>query len=127
VQLIIQAGAMGEGGEVFVLDMGKPVKIMDLAERMIELSGKPEVQIEVVGIRPGEKLHEELFAGDEKLDRTAHPKIWRSQSGIIPDPDDLLEELLDLERTVEAEDSDAALQQLRRVMKPRIEAGAKSL
>lgn len=126
-QLIIQAGAMGEGGEVFVLDMGKPVNIMDLAERMIELSGKPEVEIEVVGIRPGEKLHEELFAGDEKLDRTSHSKIWRSHSGVVPDPDELLDDLADLERTVETADSDAARHQLRRVMKPRIEAGAKSL
>lgn len=77
-QLILQASAMGQGGEIFVLDMGKPIKISYLAEQMIRLSGKkPEQDIKIIytGLRPGEKLHEELFYIDEKLATTNHPKI----------------------------------------------------
>jgi len=78
-QLILQAGAMGQGGEIFVLDMGKPIKIRLLAEQMIRLSGKvPERQIKIVytGLRPGEKLHEELFYSAEKFGKTMHSKIF---------------------------------------------------
>jgi FlaA1/EpsC-like NDP-sugar epimerase len=77
-QLILQAGAMGQGGEIFVLNMGKPIKISYLAEQMIRLSGKvPEKDIKIVytSLRPGEKLHEELFHADEKLCQTSHAKI----------------------------------------------------
>ncbi|OQW94999.1 MAG: polysaccharide biosynthesis protein [Beggiatoa sp. IS2] len=77
-QLILQANAMGEGGEIFVLDMGKPVKIHYLAEQMIRLSGKiPDKDIRIVytGLRPGEKFHEELFHVEEKLAKTTHNKI----------------------------------------------------
>jgi len=75
-QLILQAGSMGQGGEIFVLDMGKPIKIKYLAEQMIRLSGKhKEVQIVYTGLRPGEKLYEELFHPDEKLGKTTHDKI----------------------------------------------------
>ena len=77
-QLILQSGAMGKGGEIFVLNMGKPVKIKYLAEQMIRLSGKvPEKDIKMVytGLRQGEKLYEELFHADEKLDKTSHAKI----------------------------------------------------
>jgi FlaA1/EpsC-like NDP-sugar epimerase len=82
-QLVIQAGAMGEGGEVFVLDMGEPVKILDMAKRLIHLSGlqvkddeNPEGDIEIVytGLRPGEKLYEELLIGENDLP-TRHPLI----------------------------------------------------
>lgn len=77
-QLILQAGAMGRGGEIFVLEMGEPVAILYLAEQMIKLSGKqPEVDIAIkfTGLRPGEKLHEELFHDDENLVGTEHKKI----------------------------------------------------
>ncbi|KHD05538.1 multidrug MFS transporter [Candidatus Thiomargarita nelsonii] len=77
-QLILQAGAMGQGGEIFVLDMGKAIKIIYLAEQMIRLSGNvPEKDIGIVytRLRPGEKLHEELFHADEKLCQTSHAKI----------------------------------------------------
>lgn len=85
-QLVLQAGAMGEGGDVFVLDMGEPVKIMDLAERMIHLSGleirsssAPDgIDIQHVGLRPGEKLYEELLIGDN-VEGTEHPLIMRAQ------------------------------------------------
>jgi len=78
VRLVLQAAAVGKGGEVFVLDMGRPVKILDLAKRMISLYGyKPGVDIEIVftGLRPGEKLHEELFNSYEKSEKTSHAKI----------------------------------------------------
>jgi FlaA1/EpsC-like NDP-sugar epimerase len=78
--LILQAGAMGEGGEVFVLDMGEPVKIVDLAKNLIRLSGKEEgVDAEIVftGLRPGEKLHEELIVEGEDVGGTTHPKVMK--------------------------------------------------
>jgi FlaA1/EpsC-like NDP-sugar epimerase len=77
-QLIMQAAAIGAGGETFVLDMGEPIKIRYLAEQMIRLSGRrpgQDIAIEYVGLRPGEKLYEELFYGSEALVPTAHPKI----------------------------------------------------
>ena len=78
-QLVLQAGAMGDGGEIYVLDMGEPVKIVDLARDLITLSGlRPGEDIEIAfsGIRPGEKLFEELAADGENADKTRHPKIF---------------------------------------------------
>jgi FlaA1/EpsC-like NDP-sugar epimerase len=78
-QLVLQAGAMGDGGEIFVLDMGKPVKIADLARDLITLSGfEPDVDIavEFTGMRPGEKLFEELSVDSENAVKTRHPKIF---------------------------------------------------
>ncbi|MCG8325947.1 MAG: polysaccharide biosynthesis protein [Thiotrichales bacterium] len=77
-QLILQASAMGRGGEIFVLDMGKPVKINYLAEQMIHLSGRvpgKDIMIEYIGLRPGEKMYEELFYSAEQEEQTAHKKI----------------------------------------------------
>jgi FlaA1/EpsC-like NDP-sugar epimerase len=76
-QLVLQAGLMGEGGEIFVLDMGEPVKIAELARLMIRLSGADEnrIRIEYSGLRPGEKLYEELLADDESTLPTPHPKL----------------------------------------------------
>ncbi|MGE0758078.1 MAG: polysaccharide biosynthesis protein [Pirellulaceae bacterium] len=81
-QLVIQAGAMGQGGEIFVLDMGEPVRIVDLARDMIHLSGLREgddIEIEFTGIRPGEKLYEELHVDGERHLPTSHPKILITQ------------------------------------------------
>jgi FlaA1/EpsC-like NDP-sugar epimerase len=78
-QLVMQAGAMGQGGEIFILDMGKPVKIVDLAKDLITLSGLrhgDDVEIVFSGVRPGEKLFEELSTGAEAADKTKHPKIY---------------------------------------------------
>ena len=78
-QLVIQAGAFAKGGEIFVLDMGEPVKIYDLAKNIIKLSGyKPDVDIEIkeIGLRPGEKLYEELLMNEERLKSTQHSKIF---------------------------------------------------
>jgi FlaA1/EpsC-like NDP-sugar epimerase len=80
VQLVLQAGALGQGGELFVLDMGEPVKISDLARDLIRLSGLEEgvdVEIKYTGMRPGEKLYEELLFGDEDVGETSHPKVIR--------------------------------------------------
>lgn len=79
VQLVIQAGAMAKGGEIFVLDMGDPVKIVDLADNLIRLSGfEPNVDIKIkfTGLRPGEKLYEELLMSEEGLTNTDHKKIF---------------------------------------------------
>jgi FlaA1/EpsC-like NDP-sugar epimerase len=101
--LVIQSGAIGGEGHVFVLDMGEPVKIVELAEQMIRLSGKDpdEIGIDFVGARPGEKLHEELWGSGESVVATAHPKINRV-SGPVVDAVWLEEELGELERLVEA-------------------------
>jgi FlaA1/EpsC-like NDP-sugar epimerase len=100
--LVIQSGAIGGEGHVFVLDMGDPVKIVELAEQMIRLSGKDpdEIGIDFVGARPGEKLHEELWGASETVVATAHPKI-RRVSGPVIDSVWLDEELRELERLVE--------------------------
>jgi FlaA1/EpsC-like NDP-sugar epimerase len=76
-QLVLQAGLMGKGGEIFVLDMGEPVKIADLARDLIRLSGlsAEDVRIEYTGLRPGEKLYEELLADGERTLPTPHPKL----------------------------------------------------
>lgn len=87
-QLVIQAGAMAHGGEVFVLDMGEPVKIMDLAKRMITLSGlkvkdqnnpNGDIEIVIAGLRPGEKLYEELIIDGDNIEATQHPLIMRAR------------------------------------------------
>lgn len=91
-QLVIQAGAMAKGGGVFVLDMGQPVKIIDLAHRMIELSGLTvkdeqnpdgDIEIAITGLRPGEKLYEELLIGDNP-EPTSHPRIMKAHEEFIP-------------------------------------------
>ena len=91
-QLVIQAGAMAKGGDVFVLDMGESVKIMDLALRMIELSGlslkdtqnrEGDIAIEITGLRPGEKLYEELLIGDNPKP-TSHSRIMKAHEVFIP-------------------------------------------
>jgi FlaA1/EpsC-like NDP-sugar epimerase len=91
-QLVIQAAAMATGGDVFVLDMGQPVKILDLAKRMVELSGLTvldesnpmgDIEIKVTGLRPGEKLYEELLIGDNPLP-TSHPRIMKAHEEFLP-------------------------------------------
>ena len=74
-RLVLEAGTMGHGGEIFVFDMGKPVKIVDLAKRMIQLSGADGVKIQFSGLRDGEKLYEEVLNDAEQTKPTTHPKI----------------------------------------------------
>ncbi len=113
-QLVIQAGAMAEGGDVFVLDMGEPVRIVDLAHRMVELSGlqvkneqQPwgQIEIQITGLRPGEKLYEELLIGDNPLP-TQHPRILRAQEALLP-PDTLLGLLEALDTAMRSNDVNA--------------------
>jgi FlaA1/EpsC-like NDP-sugar epimerase len=88
VNLVLEASVIGEGSEIFVLDMGKPIKIVDLAKRMINLYGyRPgiDINIDFIGLRSGEKLHEELFNTYEKIENTKHPKIHKAISNTLPE------------------------------------------
>ena len=81
-QLVLEAGSMGEGGEIFVFDMGESVKIIDLAKKMIKLSGLEigkDIEIKITGLRPGEKLYEELLAAEENTLPTHHPQILKAK------------------------------------------------
>jgi FlaA1/EpsC-like NDP-sugar epimerase len=87
VQLVLQAGAIGKGGEVFVLNMGEPVKVLDLATDLIRLSGLEvgtDIEIRFTGTRPGEKHYEELFFSAENALPTGHPKVLRAKNGVLP-------------------------------------------
>ncbi|MCC5809426.1 MAG: polysaccharide biosynthesis protein [Ectothiorhodospiraceae bacterium] len=114
--LVIQAGAMAEGGDVFVLDMGEPLKVLELARRMIHLSGfkvldddnpDGDIAIEFTGLRPGEKLYEELLLGDN-VANTDHPMILRAQEVMIPWPD-LQDKLRGLTEAIDGFDVEYAL------------------
>ena len=131
-QLVIQAGAMGKGGDVFVLDMGEPVRIVDLAKKMIRLSGlterslkNPQGDIEILftGLRPGEKLYEELLIGDN-VEGTEHPRIMTANEVHLtwPETHNLLNRLDKACHEFKVEDvinllleAPAALQQARRL------------
>ncbi len=110
-QLVLQAGAMAGGGEVFVLDMGEPVRILDLAHRMVELSGltvrdpehpQGDIEIAITGLRPGEKLYEELLIGDNPTP-TGHPRIMKAHEDCLPWPE-LQQQLERLQRAAETGD-----------------------
>ncbi len=122
-ELVIQAGAMAEGGEVYVLDMGEPVKIIDLARRMIRLHGRqvkedgaPEDGVEIVftGLRPGEKLYEELLIGDN-VEPTPHERIMRAREDCVS-PQDLHAALKQLERAERDMDTESACRTIRAVV-----------
>ena len=85
-QLVVQAATLGAGGEVFVLDMGEPVKIVDLARDLIKLSGfrDDDIEIKFSGLRPGEKLFEEIALDEEAVDKTRHPKIYVGKTQPVP-------------------------------------------
>ncbi len=107
VRLIIQAGALGKGGEVFFLDMGDPVRILDLAKQMIKLSGLSlgrDIDIDIIGLRPGEKLYEELLIDSEKSAPTRHPKIFSARDDVLP-KDKLVKSLQLLFEAAENHDS----------------------
>jgi FlaA1/EpsC-like NDP-sugar epimerase len=119
VSLVVQAGGIGGRGEIFVLDMGEPVRIVDLARNMIRLSGKEpdrEIPIEFVGARAGEKLHEQLWGEGDAIEETSHPKIKRASRAPI-DPEWLEGELGELERLVEEGDTLEVVARLSAMMK----------
>ncbi len=121
-QLILQAATVGSGGEIFVLDMGEPVNITYLAEQMIRLSGREpgvDIKIEYTGLRPGEKLNEELFLDAEKLTPTPHHKIRLAQH-VEVEPRQLADLLSALARAVETFD-EAAIERLLRQAVPDLE------
>lgn len=130
-QLVIQAGAMAQGGEVFVLDMGEPVRILDLARRMVELSGLSlrsdndpdgDIAIEIVGLRPGEKLYEELLIGDNP-EPTQHPRIMRANEEMLSWTD-LKLRLRDLLTALNGGDTAAARETLRSLVAGYVPADA---
>ncbi|MBQ5439154.1 MAG: polysaccharide biosynthesis protein, partial [Clostridia bacterium] len=114
VSLVLQAGAMAHGGEIFVLDMGEPVKIVTLAENLIRLYGKvpyQDVEIKFTGLRPGEKLYEELLMSEEGLKETANKKIFIGNQ-IKINPDEFLGELQELKEAANANNSKLTLKLL---------------
>jgi UDP-N-acetylglucosamine 4,6-dehydratase len=130
-QLVIQAGAMATGGEVFVLEMGTPVKIDDLARTMIRLSGldvlddehpEGDVNIEYVGLRPGEKLYEELLIG-ENATGTNHPRIFKTSEPILP-YDELISALERVEEAIQHVDVTELHDMLRSTVEGYVPAGA---
>ena len=126
VSLVVQAGAIGGRGQVYVLDMGEPVKILDLARNMIRLSGKePETEIPItfVGVRPGEKLHEELWTDGETVGPTSHAKILRAARPPI-DVEWLEDELGDLEQMVTRGDTLDVVSRLASMLREPRRAGA---
>ncbi|QBZ83704.1 UDP-N-acetyl-alpha-D-glucosamine C6 dehydratase [Hydrogenovibrio crunogenus] len=120
--LVIQAGSMGAGGDVFVLDMGEPVKIADLAHKVIKLSGldvldeagNGDIEIQYTGLRPGEKLYEELLIG-HNVDGTDHPRIMKAHEDFMAYAD-LMQEYIQLEQSLTQYAYDSVIEQLTRIV-----------
>jgi len=119
VELVIQAGAMSKGGDMFVLNMGEPVRIVDLARKMVRLSGLQvkdklhpdgDIEIEFTGLRPGEKLYEELLIGDN-VSETSNPMIMRAEEEMLA-WDDLKLIIDELEKAIVSNDQDKLRQLL---------------
>jgi FlaA1/EpsC-like NDP-sugar epimerase len=122
-QLVIQASSMAVGGDVFVLDMGEPVRIYDLAVKMVYLSGllvkdeahpHGDIEIKVTGLRPGEKLYEELLIGDNPQP-TAHPKIMKAHEEFLS-WDDLQQELEKLNAALDSNDDQLIRHMLKKLV-----------
>ena len=119
VQLVLQAGALGRGGEVFLLDMGEPIRIVEIATDLIRLSGLTvgtDIEIKFTGMRPGEKLYEEMFFSAENVLTTDHPKVLRARNGILPEG--VMRRIQGLVNAAEAEHRDEELKQLLRSLVP---------
>ncbi|RYM34641.1 polysaccharide biosynthesis protein [Brumimicrobium glaciale] len=116
-QLVLEAGAMGDGGEIFVFDMGKPIKIIDLAKKMIRLSGlelDKDIEINISGLRPGEKLYEELLADQENALPTHHAQILRARNR--PSPDGVIDEIEKLIVLFEDQNNEAIVKQMKHIV-----------
>jgi FlaA1/EpsC-like NDP-sugar epimerase len=119
VQLVLQAGALGRGGEVFLLDMGEAIRIVDIATDLIRLSGLTvgtDIEIKFTGMRPGEKLYEEMFFSAENVLTTDHPKVLRARNGILPQG--VMRRIEAMVAAAEAEHPDEELKQLLRNLVP---------
>ena len=120
-QLVIQAGALGKGGEVFVLDMGEPLKVLDMAEELIRLSGfevGEDIEIKIVGLRPGEKMFEEILTKEERsrvLGDSGHKKIFIAKVEEV-EGEKLEEDIKELERLAKEMDSEGVVQKLQQVV-----------
>jgi len=117
-RLVIQAGAMSKNGEVFLLDMGQPVKIRDLALQMIELSGlvpEKDIPIQFTGLRPGEKLYEELLIDPAQSQPTRHPRIYSSEEP-LPESEVLQKEIQLLSEAISKRDLNSALESMKRLV-----------
>jgi len=118
VELIIQAASLGKGGEIFVLDMGEPIKIVDLARDLITLSGlEPDVDIEIeyIGLRPGEKLYEELLTKEEGLTSTKHKQIFIAKPDIV-NSDKLIMQINHLQKLLHNGNKDILLDELKKIV-----------
>jgi FlaA1/EpsC-like NDP-sugar epimerase len=117
-QLVLEAGAMGNGGEIYIFDMGKPVKIYDLALKMIKLAGftpDVDIKIEVVGLRPGEKLYEELLNDSAKTIPTHHDKIMIAQE-MEEEFEGLHQDIIELITGSDVFDNDAIVSQMKKIV-----------
>ena len=117
-QLVLEAGTMGQGGEIFIFDMGKPVKIADLAKKMIQLSGLElgkDIQINYTGIRPGEKLYEELLANEENTLPTHHKKIMIAKVKVY-DFEEIAKDIQELIGLFGAQDNDAIVRKMKEIV-----------
>ena len=114
-QLVLESGVIAHNGELLVLDMGKPIKILDLAENMIHLSGANNIKIVETGLRPGEKLYEELLVKTEELDKTENDLIFREKDKPLP-TEAIREKLRMLKDVCENGDDDQAREMLRKVV-----------
>jgi FlaA1/EpsC-like NDP-sugar epimerase len=118
VQLVLIAAAAGEGGEIFVLDMGEPIKIVDFAENVIRLSGfvpHKDIRIEFTGLRPGEKLYEELFDESEEVLPTFHEKL-RKAVPKIPPRAELSQYISELERIVQQNSTEEIIPLIQKIV-----------
>jgi FlaA1/EpsC-like NDP-sugar epimerase len=117
-QLVLEAGAMGNGGEIYIFDMGKPVKIIDLARKMIKLAGfipDKDIKIKIVGLRPGEKLYEELLNDTSKTIPTHHNKIMIAEE-IQDEYEALHSEIKELIGIANCYDSDAIVAKMKKIV-----------
>jgi len=116
-QLVLEAGAMGKGGEIFVFDMGKPVRIVDLAKKMIRLSGLElgkDIEIKITGLRPGEKLYEELLADKENTLPTHHPQILKGK--VCLTAGNIEQEIDELIYLFDQQDNEAIVKQMKQIV-----------
>lgn len=114
-QLVLESGVLAHNGELLVLDMGKPIKILDLAENMIHLSGAQNIEIVETGLRPGEKLYEELLVKTEELDKTENDLIFREKDKPLP-AEEIRKKIRMLTDVCENGDDDQAREVLRKVV-----------